>query len=308
MHTLLSWVVYGLLWPISILPLRVLYLFSHLIYFLLCRVFSYRKAVIYINLARSFPEKKYPELQKMARQFYHYFADIMLESIWLATASKKARMRRFRMTNPEVLNELYQKGRSVMLLMGHHGNWELISTVATYSNAGDIAYPAEKVGLIYKAPENPIMDKVFLYMRNNYKGGHLLESKQAARFMVSHKGDPRIYVFIADQSPLPGARFCVDFLHQPTLMVNGPELLSRKTDLAVVYVKMLMEKRGHYVATFQPICESPLDLPDGEITKKFAELLEQNIIEQPYIWLWSHKRWKRGLEEMKGKESPKLDS
>ena len=299
MQTLLSWIVFGLIYPISILPLRVLYVFSDIIYFLVYYVFQYRKAVIYANLARSFPEKKYPEIQKIAHRFYRYFTDIMMESVWLATASRKARIKRFRISNPEVLNALYQQGRSVMLVMGHQGNWELISTVGGYAAIGQVAYPREKLALVYKAPENPVMDKVFIYMRNHYKEGNLVESNQVARFIVSHRAEPWIYVFIADQSPLPGARFCVDFLHQPTLMVNGPELLSRKSNLAVVYVKMILERRGHYVATFQPICEQPSDLPDGEITRKFAELLEQNIIEQPHIWLWSHKRWKRSVEEMK---------
>ena len=299
MQTLLSWIIVGLIYPISILPLRVLYVFSDIIYFWVYYVFQYRKAVIYINLARSFPDKKYPELQKMARRFYHYFSDIMMESIWLATASRKARMSRFRITNPEVLDAMYQRGQSTMLLMGHMGNWEMISTTTTYADTGEVSYPKEKTVLVYKAPENKIMDKVFIYLRNHYKGGKLVESNQIARFLVSHRAEPWLYVFIADQSPLPGARFCVDFLHQPTLMINGPELLSRKSNLAVVYVKMIREQRGRYVATFQPICEQPADLPDGEITKKFAELLEQNIIEQPHIWLWSHKRWKRGPEGMK---------
>jgi KDO2-lipid IV(A) lauroyltransferase len=43
------------------------------------------------------------------------------------------------------------------------------------------------------------------------------------------------------------------------------------------------------------ICESPKGMAYGEITDKHTQLLEQQIVEKPNLWLWSHKKWKREI-------------
>jgi KDO2-lipid IV(A) lauroyltransferase len=83
------------------------------------------------------------------------------------------------------------------------------------------------------------------------------------------------------------------FLNQATAMFNGVEKLSIGTDSVVVYIHVRMDSRGHYTLTFQPLCENPKETAETEITRKYAALLEANIREQPHLWLWTHRRWKR---------------
>ena len=297
MKKCIYYIIYCLLYPVSMLPLRVHYFFSNIFFFFACYVFGYRKSAIYINLARSFPEKKYRAIQELAFTFYRHFADLTAETLWIHAATRKQMGKRVRMEQGEVLRAHYEQQRSVLVVCGHLGNWEYFASVSLFADQGCLGYPKERIGIVYKALENSVMDKIFHTMRQKHLLGALVESNRIARFMVSHKSEPWMYTFIADQSPLPGSRYCVDFLHQPTLMMNGPEQLARSMNCAVVYFKMTKERRGQYVITVQPICNHPSELPEGEITARYAKLLEENIYEQPEIWLWSHKRWKRDVEK-----------
>ncbi|MFZ1369168.1 MAG: lipid A biosynthesis acyltransferase, partial [Ferruginibacter sp.] len=54
-------IIYGFLFLLSLLPLRVLYVLSDLVSFFLFRVFGYRRKVISVNLAIAFPEKTQAE-------------------------------------------------------------------------------------------------------------------------------------------------------------------------------------------------------------------------------------------------------
>jgi len=293
--------LYGLLYPVSMLPLKVHYFFSNIFYFFTCYIIGYRKSTIYINLARSFPDKKYGEITALARKFYRHFADLAAETIWYIAATRKQLGRRVRLEQAEVLKELYEQGRSVVLVSGHMGNWEFFLCTAVFADLGWAGYPKEKMAMVYKALENPVMDKFFTSVRQKHRFGALVESNRIARFMVQHRKEPWLYALVADQSPLPGSRYFVDFLHQPTLMMNGPEQLARSLNCAVAYYKMNKERKGKYLITVVPICNHPAELPDGGITAAYAKLLEDNIYEQPEIWLWSHKRWKRDVEKERHK-------
>lgn len=286
-----------LLYPVSLLPLRVHYFFSNIFFFFVYHVFGYRKSTVYINLARSFPELKYAEIKELARKFYRHFADLAAETLWYVAATPSKMAKRVRMEQVGLLKEHYEQQRSVLLLSGHMGNWEYFLVTSVYAERGLAGYPKGSMAIVYKALENSVMDRLFYDVRQKHRFGGLVESNRIARFMAQHRREPWLYALVADQSPLPGSRYCVDFLHQPTLMMNGPEQLARTMNSAVAYYKMNKEGRGRYLITVQHICNHPSELPEGGITAAYAKLLEENIHEQPEIWLWSHKRWKRDVEK-----------
>ena len=298
----LSHILFCLLFPVSILPLRVHYFFSNIFFFFVYHIVGYRKSVIFINLARSFPDVKYGEIESLARKFYRHLADLAAETLWYVAATRRQLVKRVRLEQAEVLKQHYEQNRSVLLLCGHQGNWEFFLVTSVFADLRWAGYPKEKMAVVYKALENQVMDELFQRVRRKHHFGGLVESNRIARFMAQHRKEAWLYAMVADQSPLPGARYCVDFLNQPTLMMNGPEQLARTLNCAVAYYKMNKEGRGRYVITVEPICNHPSELPDGGITAAYAKRLEENIHEQPEIWLWSHKRWKRDVERERKKQ------
>ena len=82
-------IVYSVLYLFSLLPLRVLYVFSDLAYFILYRIVRYRREVVANNLFQAFPEKSEEERKTIEKKFYRNFTDNFIEVIKLISASKK---------------------------------------------------------------------------------------------------------------------------------------------------------------------------------------------------------------------------
>ena len=82
------------------------------------------------------------------------------------------------------------------------------------------------------------------------------------------------------------------FFNIDTSFLSGLEKLSLKYNLPIIFHEVKLTRKGYYHCTVHP----PLlaaDLKENQsITQYYANMLEQKIMEQPEIWLWSHKRWK----------------
>jgi KDO2-lipid IV(A) lauroyltransferase len=78
--------------------------------------------------------------------------------------------------------------------------------------------------------------------------------------------------------------------------MNGPEKISKMFNYPIVYLSSRKIKRGYYEARSEIIIENPKDFKEGEITELIAKRTEKEILEQPEIWLWSHRRWKHKRE------------
>ena len=285
------------IWLLSLLPLRVHYLFANLISWIMGSVVRYRKDVIYVNLARSFPEYKYDKIREIARRFYRNFADIIVENIWMISTSSKRMKRMGYVENPAVVKELYDNGKSIIFVSGHQGNWEFLPYIPTFQSGDSIGFSVEFFKFAYKRQHTGSVDKLMRWMRMRAGRCELIESNSVARYVIKNKDNQACYFLIADQAPLPGSKFAVNFLNRETLMMNGPEMIACKTDIPVVFVNMEKEKRGRYKVRFSLITETPSATASGEITRKYAALLEESIRRMPENWLWSHRRWKRGIDD-----------
>jgi Kdo2-lipid IVA lauroyltransferase/acyltransferase len=81
------YIVYGLLYLVSLLPLRVLYIISDVVYLIGYRLLGYRRKVVLDNLQMVLPEKTEAERKKIAAKFYHNFIDSIIESLKMVSAS-----------------------------------------------------------------------------------------------------------------------------------------------------------------------------------------------------------------------------
>ncbi|MEF9931278.1 MAG: lysophospholipid acyltransferase family protein [Bacteroidales bacterium] len=308
MSKFISSVLYGLMYLASLLPLKFFYVVSNVMAFMFHYIFRYRRSVIDINIARSFPELKYWEFRKLRTEYYRYMCDIGMESIWALTATEGQLCKLIEVKNPQVLDDISARYNKVVVVMAHCGNWEILSGMCgDSSKRGPNSFGWNNIMLAYKAAENGIFDTLFTKMRmaeyaKVKNGGMPIESKRIVRHILKNKEEKGIYVFIADQSPLPGERVVTRFLHQHSLMISGPEYVARKLNLPVVYLNMSRLKRGEYKIEFTTIVEDAGKTEHGFVTREYAKLLESDIFNNKYNWLWSHKRWKRDLTQQEREE------
>ena len=272
----------------ALLPMRILYILSDILYFLIYYVIGYRIKVVRKNLSDSFPEKTDIELRRLERRFYHHFADYIVETIKLAHISLSELQQRGFIVNPEILNDLLDKGHSCcMLLMGHYGNWEWLSGSTT--RLKDC-----RMYQIYRPLNNQAIDKLFIYLRTKF-GSFGIKKNDTLRDIIALKreGIRSLVIFLADQTPSPSnLHYWTTWLNQDTPMLTGPERIARKLNIPVIYLDVRQLRRGYYDATLQIISENPKDTPEFWITEQYARMMERSILRDPAYYLWTHKRWK----------------
>ncbi len=287
---------YVFVFPISLLPLAIIYLFTDFLFLIFITLFPYRKKVILQNLRNSFPEKTEQEIQRLKRKFYKHFTDILAEGIKNLSISEKQLRKRITVINREIIEDLYQKSKSVLLVSGHYNNWEWLITSQNF------LLPHQAVG-IGMPLTSKFWDKKLNERRSRF-GMHVINAKTVKEFFSKQHEKPFATLILSDQSPGDSKKaYWMTFLKQETAVLFGCELLANTYNQAVVFFVMRKVKRGYYELDFKLITEDAKLSSWGEITEKHTNLLEKEILASPENWIWSHKRWKRqipeNLEELK---------
>lgn len=279
------YVIFGLLYLVSLLPFFILYRISDVAAFLLYKVFGYRKAVVMENLRFSFPEKPESELKKIAKKFYRNFTDNWIETIKLLSISKKELNKRVS-SNVDVFIQLYKEGKASQLNLGHFFNWEYM-TVYTGINQPSVFLT------VYLPQSSAITNRLFIYIRSRW-GNPQLPSTDMARSIMPWRRKQYVLALGADQSPPQSENaYWLYFLNRPTGFLKGPEKFARIQNVPVVMMTTTKPKRGYYHFEYFLLADNPKNLADGELIRRYVKHLEENIHLQPEIYLWSHRRWKR---------------
>jgi KDO2-lipid IV(A) lauroyltransferase len=279
------YLIYGLFYLLSLLPMRVLYFISDGIYLVVYYMIGYRKKVVMDNLEIAFPEKTNEERIKIAKAFYHNLLDSFIETIKLVSASSRFLEKRIKV-NWEVLEPLYATGKSCQLHLGHTFNWEWCHQVMS-------ANTKYQPLVVYMPLSNPAMEKLMYKLRVKH-GTKFIPASNMSKFMETFKDTQYILGLVADQSPgNPDSAYWMNFFGRPTAFVPGPEKGARAGNLPVLFAYILKPKRGYYHAVLEVATEDPSTLKEGELTLRYAHFMEKVIRANPEMWLWSHRRWKR---------------
>ena len=279
-------IVYSVLWLIALIPLRILLSISWPLYFILYYIIQYRKKVVFTNLKNSFPEKPDKEIQRIAKRFYLHLCDIFIETFYSLNMGIKEALRRYTVSNIELMNELKTREENLIFISNHYANWEWANipwtkTESTYSG-------------VYKPLSNKIFDRLMITIREKH-GSITVPMKNTLRFIfeMNKKNKHYMLYLISDQRPMKSEiQYWSTFLNQDTPFLTGPEKLAKKFNIPVVFVDVNKIKRGYYEVTYRIITDNPKETKEFEITEKYIRLIEEQIKRKPEYYLWSHKRWK----------------
>ena len=278
------YLVYGLLYLVSLIPLRILYLLSDAVYGLLYYIIRYRREVVMSNLDIAFPNETIAWKIKTAKEFYQNFTDSFIESIKMISASDAYILKRLT-GNWEVLNDLHKSGKSCYLLLGHYFNWEW----GNLSVGLNIDYT---LLVVYMPISNKILDRLFLKLRSRGKT-KMLSAHHLRRDLMPFRNEQYALALVADQNPGgPDNAYWLNFFGRPTPFVTGPEKGARPRNLPLAFCYIEKVRRGYYHFVISVDEENIRGLKEGELTVKYVRHLENIIRKQPAMWLWSHNRWK----------------
>jgi KDO2-lipid IV(A) lauroyltransferase len=295
-------IIRALMVLVAKLPLKFHYFMGDVLSWIAKNVVRYRTGVVWMNISRAFPEKKYWELKKIYNDFYRHFGEIFAEAIWFGGSSYERLNKAAIVTikNPEVLDNAYNESPSVTMLCSHCGNWEILGGIYGYMTKDGFkcSFTDDRFTVVYKKMSSDVADRVFAENRVaalvNDSPNAVIETKSILRFSIENKGEKRVYGYPADQAPFKGMgrHYMGLFLNQQTYAMTGSVGVACKLHHSVLYLKMKHVARGKYEWEFVPICSDAADLTPDELMRKYYTLLEQEINETPHNWLWTHNRWK----------------
>ncbi len=286
MQFLVYILVYPFLWIISILPFRMLYLFSDCVYVLIYYVIGYRKKTVNSNLRLVFPNKTENEIKIIRKKFYHHLCDMFLEMTKTMNISENELKKRFKIINPDEFRRLESINKSIILIFGHYASWEWSIVIQNYINFEGLA--------VYKQLANPYFDKLVRAIRSKFNTT-LVSTKETVGFINTLESNNirSITGFISDQSPrLTKGVYWNKFMGINVPCFTGAERLAKKLDFTTVYLKVTKVKRGYYEAEIITLAENSNAYPDYKLTDLFLTELEKQIYETPEYYFWTHKRWK----------------
>jgi KDO2-lipid IV(A) lauroyltransferase len=274
------------LYLISALPFRVLYAFSWFVYIILYYVAGYRKTIIRNNLRNSFPKKSDAEINALMKKFYRYFCDLFIETFKTLTISQKKMIARCQLSPQsfQLFEKYANENKSLIIVMGHFGNWEWAGN--TFS-----LLCKHQLYVIYHPLRNTYFNNLIIKMRTRF-GTKLIPMRDTFKEMIKNRNELNVTAFIADQTPAPENAYWTTFLNQDTPVFRGTGKIAQKISYPIIYVSVKLTSRGKYMIHAETLCENPAALTEDEISEIHTRRLERDIIEQPEIWLWSHRRWK----------------
>jgi len=278
------------LYMLSLVPLRLLYVLSDMLNFILYHWVRYRRDVVEENLAQSFPEKSAAERQIIERNFYRHFCDLAVETVKILTMPLRRSKGRFRVKNPEILHQFHRQNRNIIFYMGHYGNWEWFTFLPNLM--------PHQLTSFYQPLTNKYVDKLMKITRCRF-GAYMIASHRGYKSILAlHRRHMlTATMIIGDQSPRPSSpKHWTPFLHRETAFLTGADRIAMKSNTVVLFPAFSKPKRGVYDVEFLLIEDNPTDAAEGAIIDTYATILERTIRQAPEMWLWSHKRWKLSRE------------
>ncbi len=134
MQLLIYLLFYPILWLISILPFRLLYLFSDGVYLIVYYIIGYRKKTVRNNLALALPHLSDNERLVIEKKFFRHMCDMFLEMIKTISISQSEIEKRFKFNNLDVYLDLEKKQKSIALMCAHYASYEWVVSMNYHIN------------------------------------------------------------------------------------------------------------------------------------------------------------------------------
>jgi len=247
---------------------------------------KHRKIVL-DNLIYAFGHQKSThEIQSLAKQVFINLLQVVFEIGWSLQQDERQLVQHFRLNGYGHIKNAYEKGRGVLVLTAHFGNWELLTVIAAM-----IRFP---LSTVVRPLDFKPLDHFFFNLRTRF-GGKIIPKQRSFRSIIKSLDRGEVVALLMDQNVDWYEGVFVDFMGHRACTNKGLALLALKTGAPVVPVFMIRGNKG-LRAEFGP--EIPFiktgdRQKDIEInTRQYNRVIEDMIWQYPDQWFWIHQRWK----------------
>lgn len=256
---------------------------------------GYRKDVTLGNLRRAFPEKSDDEIVQIARGAYKNVGISLFEILWYPRMSREQVSKSMHFDHPDVVRNAYKKGKGLLILTAHFGNWELLGGCLVV----EFGFP---VAGIARTQANRLVDRSINERRLRF-GNKVIPMETSLREVMRALRNGEAVGIVADQAA-PKENVLIEFFGTKLPTHQGPSVFSLKMGSPLVAVFSVRRPDGSYDAYVEEVPSADLteynDENVTELTRRHVKITEDFIRRFPDQWMWMHKRWKHVPTESDG--------
>ncbi|MHB8483310.1 MAG: lysophospholipid acyltransferase family protein [Nitrospiria bacterium] len=185
------------------------------------------------------------------------------------------------------LKEAFAKGKGIVFVTGHIGNWELMGIALSIKG-----YPTNVIAA-------PLYDSRLDLMMNQFRLLHGVQTitrggERGARKILSALKNNQILGLLIDQD-IDAEGVFVDFFSRKTFTPSGAASLALKSGASVILGFIHRGEDNHHVVSLKGpvplVQQGTLEANIYANTAYFTKTIEENISRYPDEWVWMHNRW-----------------
>jgi KDO2-lipid IV(A) lauroyltransferase len=192
--------------------------------------------------------------------------------------------------NAELLDQLLQQRKGVILVGGHFGNWELGGVALRLLNG-------YRTTIIAKAEASAVVGAIRRRMRESLgidtlEIGRMLETSLQIRRLLAANG---IVAMLLDRH-IGRDRVAVRFFGRSVAFLRSPAMIGYMSGAPLLPAFMVRQHDGRFSGFFgEPIvvdASQPTEISVQLATQKFAGQLEAEIRANPHLWYQFYPYWR----------------
>lgn len=179
------------------------------------------------------------------------------------------------------------KGKGVIFITGHCGNWELM--------AAYVSMVLTRAKIIARKSNNECLNRVIERTAEKY-GNYIMNGQGALKQILTSLKKNETVALLMDQRVTKTEGIIIHFLGRNAYAIKTPAIIARKTGAAVIPLFIRRTESGHVIEIQEEIPLVTAGDSDTALlydTINFSKPIEDYIRQYPSNWLWIHKRWKR---------------
>ncbi|MCX5693437.1 MAG: ELM1/GtrOC1 family putative glycosyltransferase [Candidatus Omnitrophica bacterium] len=245
-----------------------------------------RRMIAYANLKAAFPEKSSAELKRINKAHFENLGMNIIELLKLPVMRKDYFESHVKLENADKIKTAMEKGRGVILLTAHFGNWEISSLAASLNGYTMSVFAREQK---YKRLNN------LLNQFRQSTGCRVITKGFSVKDIIKTLNNNGIVGMLSDQDAGANGVF-VNFFNRPASTAQGAVAFSSKTGSQILPSFIRRFGIDKHIARagdpFELVNTGNKERDMKENLQKITDILEDRIRKFPEQWLWSHKRWK----------------
>ena len=245
-----------------------------------------RRELAMSNLRMTFPERTDSECRTILRATFAQLGRHIIEFLNFDAMEADEMFKLVEFEGEEYVDKAIAQGRGVMYFAGHFGAWELQIMVH--------AFRFERIVMVARTLDNPLLESLMERIRTRV-GTQVLSRRGAVRGLLRALKNGGSVGLMVDQHIQDRSAGQVNYFGRPASTTSTIASLALRTGAPIIPVFTIPLPGGRYRMVYEKPVEVPAEDDDDRIrtyTQRCTDRLEARVREDPYLWLWMHRRWR----------------